>query len=216
MFTTAKICGLTTPEAVSAALDGGASHLGFVFFARSPRGLTPEQAAALAQPGRGSAMITAVTVDADDAAIEAIRAALRPDLFQLHGAETPSRAREVRARAGAGVIKALPVSGVADLDAAADFEAVVDHLMFDARPPAGSGLPGGVGARFDWSLLRGRRFAAPWFLAGGLDAAVVGDAIAVSGAPLVDVSSGVESAPGLKDPALISAFLKAVSHAPVR
>jgi phosphoribosylanthranilate isomerase len=209
-MTTAKICGLSTPEAVGAALDGGASHLGFVFFAPSPRNLEPEAAARLAVAVRGRARTVAVVVDPDDGLVDRISRALRPDLFQLHGRETPRRAAEIAARTGAGVIKALAVSEPSDLAAAAAFEPACAHLMFDARPPAGSDLPGGVGARFDWTMLSGRRFARPWFLAGGLDPWNVADAIAASGAPMVDVSSGVERGAGCKDPALIAAFLQAV------
>ncbi len=208
----AKICGLTTEDAVAAALDGGAAYLGFVFFARSPRHLTPERAAKLAAPARGRAKIVAVTVDAVDDELDAIAAVLRPDLIQLHGAETPERAAEIRARTGAGLIRAVPVSEAYDLNHAVPWAEAADHLMFDAKPPVGAELPGGVGARFDWTLLAGRTFGPPWFLAGGLDPENVAEALVQSGAPLVDVSSGVESAPGLKDPALILAFLQAVQR----
>jgi phosphoribosylanthranilate isomerase len=209
MSVSAKICGVSTPEAVRAALDGGAAYLGFVFFARSPRNLAPQAAARLAEPVRGRAKIVALLVDPDDAAVDGVAGVLRPDLIQLHGAESPSRAREVAARAGAGVIKALPVSEGADLAAAQAYESVVEHLMFDARPPKGAATPGGTGVRIDWTLLAGRRFRRPWFLAGGLDPWNLAEAVQQSGAPLVDVSSGVERGPGLKDPALIRAFLDA-------
>lgn len=210
---TAKICGLSTPEAVTAALDGGAGWVGFVFFPKSPRAVTPETAARLAAPLRGgSAKSVAVMVDPTDAELDRLVAAFRPDLIQLHGQETPNRAAEVRARTGAGIIKALPISDAFDIDRAAAFEGAVDHLMFDAKPPSDSALPGGVGARFDWTLLSGRRFDRPWFLAGGLDPWNVGEALRQSGAPAADVSSGVERGPGVKDAALISAFLQAVSR----
>ena len=209
----AKICGLSTPEAVAAALEGGAAYVGFVFFARSPRHLELEAAARLAAPARGRAKVVAVTVDPTDPELDAIAKALTPDLIQLHGRETPERAAEIKARTATGLIKALPVSTAEDLDAASAFEAVADHLLFDARPPAGSELPGGIGARFDWDLLKGRSFARPWFLAGGLSPDNISEAVHRSGAPLVDVSSGVETAPGLKDPRLISAFLAAVRSA---
>lgn len=212
MPTAAKICGLSTPEAVAAAMQGKAGWLGFVFFPKSPRHVTAQAAARLAAPVRGAARTVAVMVDPSDAELDALVAAWKPDLIQLHGSETPNRAAEVRARTGAGIIKALAVSGLSDIDRAAAFEGAVDHLMFDARPPADADLPGGVGARFDWSLLEGRRFARPWFLAGGLDPWNVGEAVRRSGAPAVDVSSGVERGPGVKDPALISAFLQAVSR----
>ncbi|HYF22458.1 MAG TPA: phosphoribosylanthranilate isomerase [Caulobacteraceae bacterium] len=209
-----KICGLSTSDAVRAALDGGAGWLGFVFFPKSPRHLTPEAAARLAEPARGrGAKIVAVTVDPSDALVDEVARALNPDFFQLHGAEPPNRVAEIKARSGAGAIKALPVSEGGDLDRAGAWAGVAEHLMFDARPPSGSDLPGGVGARFDWTLLKRRRFERPWFLAGGLDPWNVAEAVAASGAPMVDVSSGVERGAGIKDPALISAFLDAVRRA---
>jgi phosphoribosylanthranilate isomerase len=211
----AKICGLSTPETVKAALDGGAGLLGFVFFAKSPRYVTPEAAERLSAPvrARGGVRVAAVTVDPDDALVDLLAATLKPDLIQLHGRETPSRAHEIARRSGAGVIKALSISEAADLAQAAAFEDVAEHLMFDAKPPSGSDLPGGTGARFDWSLMAGRRYKRPWLLAGGLDPWNVAEAARLSGAPLVDVSSGVERGPGLKDPALIKAFLDAVARA---
>jgi phosphoribosylanthranilate isomerase len=209
-MTHAKICGLTTPETLDAALTGGAAFVGAVVFPKSPRHIAPLHAATLFERARGKAKIVAVTVNADDALLTEIALILKPDLIQLHGAETPERAAQVRALTGAGIIRALSVRTAADIDTAAAWEPVVDHLMFDAKPPEGSALPGGVGASFDWSLLTGRTFEHPWFLAGGLNPANVADAVRTTGAPLVDVSSGVESAPGVKDPALISAFLKAV------
>lgn len=209
----AKICGLTTPEAVRAALDGGAAFLGFVFFEKSPRRLSVEAAARLAEPTRGRAKVVALAVDPTDAEVDHIAQGLRPDFLQLHGKEAPARVRQVAARAGVGVIKALPVSEAADLAAAGDYEIVAEHLMFDAKPPKDASRPGGMGATFDWDLLAGRRFARPWFLAGGLDPWNLTDAVARSGAPLVDVSSGVERGPGLKDPALIKAFLDAARKA---
>ncbi|MCC7266078.1 MAG: phosphoribosylanthranilate isomerase [Caulobacteraceae bacterium] len=209
----AKICGLTTEPAVAAALAGGASHLGFMMFEKSPRNIAPERAELLARAARGKAQVVAVVVDPDDAELDRIARLLKPDLIQLHGQETPARAREVAARTGVGVIKVVPVAESRDLDAAAAYEGVAEHLMFETRPPKGADRPGGHGVAFDWTLLAGRRFQRPWFLAGGLDPWNVGEAIAVSGAPLADVSSGVERGPGLKDPALISAFLDAVRRA---
>ncbi len=209
----AKICGLKTSEAVTAALDGGAAFIGFVFFAASPRAVGPEEAARLAVPARGRARIVAVTVDPDDVLLDRIAAALAPDLVQLHGRETPSRCAAVAARTGAGVIKALPVAEASDLEPARDYESVTEHLMFDARPPKDATRPGGVGAAFDWSLLSGRRFARPWLLAGGLDPWNAADAVRLCGAPILDVSSGVERGPGVKDPALIAAFLEAARRA---
>ena len=208
-----KICGLSTPETVQAALDGGAAFVGFNFFPPSPRFVTLEAAARLAPPARGKATIVAVTVDPDDDLIDRLMATLKPDLIQLHGKETPSRAREVSGRAGVGVIKALPVSEASDLDAAMAFDTVVEHLLFDAKPPPDAAMPGGLGAPFDWTLMTGRRFARPWLLAGGLDPWNVAEALRQSGAPFADVSSGVERGPGIKDPGLISAFLEAVRRA---
>ncbi len=209
-MTTAKICGLSTPEAVKAALDGQASHIGFVFFPKSPRDIDPQTAARLAIPARAKARIVAVTVDPDDALLDRLMATLKPDLIQVHGKEAPNRVRDIAVRTGAGVIKALSVSTSVEIEAARAFEEVAEHLMFDAKPPKDSELPGGTGARFDWTLLKGRRFARPWFLAGGLDPWNVREAIEQSDAPLVDVSSGVERGAGLKDPALIASFLDAV------
>lgn len=214
MTTKAKICGLSTPETVKAAFDGGAAYLGFVFFEKSPRNLTPEAAERLVAPVRGRGVQTvAVTVDPDDALIDRLMATMRPDLIQVHGKETPARVREIAQRSGAGVIKAFSVSSSADVDQARAFETVAEQFLFDAKPVEGSALPGGTGARFDWSLLEGRRFSRPHFLAGGLDPWNVAEAVRASGAPLVDVSSGVERGPGLKDPALITAFLDAVKRA---
>lgn len=206
----AKICGLSTAETVSAALDGGAAFVGFVFFAKSPRNIDAETAFRLAQPARNRAKVVAVVVDPDDDALDRLVGALKPDLIQLHGKEPPARVAQVRDRTGVGVIKALSVSEAADFAAAAPYDGLVDHLMFDAKPPTGSDLPGGVGASFDWSLLHGRRFERPHFLAGGLDPWNASLAVRQSGAPLLDVSSGVERGPGVKDPGLISAFLDAV------
>ena len=209
----AKICGLSTAESVDAALAGGAAFVGFVFFKASPRDIDLGAAANLAQRARAKARIVAVTVDPDDALIDRLTQIVRPDLIQLHGRETPARVFEVARRGAAGVIKALAIATAEDVDRAADFEGVSEHLMFDAKPPAGADRPGGVGASFDASILAGRRFQRPWFLAGGLDPWNVGEAIRLSGAPLVDVSSGVERGPGLKDPTLIATFLEAVRRA---
>jgi phosphoribosylanthranilate isomerase len=205
-----KICGLSTPEAVRAALDGRAGFIGLNLFVPSPRYVSVQAAARLAAPARGRTRIVAVMVDPSDDLLDEVARDFKPDLIQLHGAEDPARARAAGQRAGAGVIKALPVSDSADIDRANAYDGAVDHLMFDTRPPKGAVLPGGTGSRFDWSLLQGRRFARPWFLAGGLDPWNVAEAIAASGARAVDVSSGVERGPGLKDPALITAFLDAV------
>jgi phosphoribosylanthranilate isomerase len=208
----AKICGLSTPAAVTAALDGRAAFLGFNFFPASPRLVRPELAARLAAPARGRAKIVAIVVDPDDEALDRVVHTLKPDLIQLHGHETPARARDVAARSGAGVIKVLSVSAAADVDAAAAFDGLVEHLMFDTKPPVDAERPGGLGQAFDWTLLAGRRFQRPHLLAGGLDPWNVAEAIRLSGAPIVDVSSGVERGAGLKDAGLISAFLDAVAR----
>ena len=208
-----KICGITTPEAVTAALDGGAAFLGFMFFAMSPRAIAPDAAWRLAQPVRGQAKIVAVMVDPDDAAVDQVAQGLQPDLIQLHGKETPARARAIGERAGAAIIKVLPVSDASDLASAAPFESVAELLMFDTKPPKDAERPGGLGEPFDWTLLAGRRFQRPWLLAGGLDPWNLTQAVQQSGARLLDVSSGVERGPGLKDPALITAFLDAAKRA---
>jgi len=212
-MTLTKICGLTTGPTVDAALAGGASFLGFNFFAASPRRIDPAMAARLAGPARGRAAIVAVTVDPDDALLERLAREFSPDFIQLHGRETPSRVAEIGRRFSLGVIKALPVAAADDLAAARDYQGVADHLMFDAKAPAGAARPGGLGAPFDWALLEGQTFDRPWFLAGGLDPWNVADAVRLSGSPMVDVSSGVERGAGLKDPALIEAFLEAVRRA---
>ena len=209
-----KICGLSTPETVEAAVAGGAAYIGLNFFQKSPRYVAPQVAARLAAQARRDGprkppAVVAVTVDPPDALIDDL-AAVRPDFIQLHGKETPARAQAVRARSGAGIIKVLSVSDASDIAEAARWDGLVDHLMFDARPPAGSALPGGMGARFDWTLLSGRRAQRPHFLAGGLDPWNVKEALSLSDAPLADVSSGVERGPGIKDSALITAFLDAV------
>ena len=208
-MTLTKICGLTTPDTLDAALDGGAAFVGAVVFEKSPRHIPPLHAATLFDRARKRAKIVAVLVDPDDALLTEVGLILRPDLIQLHGHETPQRAAEVRRLTGAGIIKALPIRTEADFASVSDWTDVADHLLFDARPPEGSNLPGGVGASFDWSLMRDRPLPANWFLAGGLDPQNVSEAVRISGAPMVDVSSGVESAPGVKDAGRIAAFIQA-------
>lgn len=214
-MTGAKICGLSTPETVEAAVSGGAAWLGLNFFEPSPRYVSPEAAGRLAVQARRDGprrppAIVAVTVDPSDALVDDIVAAVRPDFIQLHGDETQARAQAIRARAGVGIIKVLPVTDAADIALADKWDGLADHLMFDARPPKGSDLPGGMGARFDWTLLAGKRYARPHFLAGGLDPWNVKEALTASNAPIADVSSGVERGRGIKDSALIKAFLDAV------
>lgn len=208
-----KICGLKTAEALDAALAGGASHVGFIFFARSPRYVTPTEAGALRAAARGGAKAVAVTVDADDSFLDAIVAAMSPDLLQLHGKETPERVAAVKARYRLPVMKALAVSEAADFDAARQYVSAADRLLLDARPPAGSVLPGGNGIPFDWSILAALDRDVDYMLSGGLSAANVGDALRLANPPGIDVSSGVESAPGVKDTALIDAFFRAVRQA---
>ncbi|QBQ49200.1 phosphoribosylanthranilate isomerase [Brevundimonas naejangsanensis] len=211
-MTLTKICGLTTPDTLDAALDGGAAFVGAVVFPKSPRHIPPLHAATLFDRARGRAKVVAVLVDADDARLSEVALILRPDLIQLHGHETPQRAAEARRLTGARIIKALPIRDEADFASVADWADVADHLLFDAKPPKGADLPGGVGVSFDWTLMRNRALPANWFLAGGLSPENLTEAVRISGAPMVDVSSGVESAPGVKDPDLIHAFLKAVSR----
>src|SRR5579872_6714758 len=209
----AKICGLSTPETVAAALEHGAAYVGFNFFEKSPRYVTARAAARLAEPARGKARIVAVMVDPSDALLREVAGALAPDFIQLHGRETPPRVREAAMRTGAGTIKVISVGEEADLAHIADYEAVADHIMLDAKVPPGSDRPGGHGVSFDWTLTAGRKFARPWFLAGGLDPWNVAEAVRRSGAPIADVSSGVERGAGLKDAALIEAFLRAACSA---
>lgn len=208
-----KICGLTRPEDVAAAVDAGAAYLGFVFFARSPRHLEIDRARALALDVPPGVARVALTVDADDATLDAITAAVPVDLLQLHGHETPARVAAIRARYGLPVIKAVGVAGPDDLPALDTMAGVADQILVDARPPPGAALPGGNGLAFDWQLIAGRRWPVPWLLAGGLTPDSVGTAIACTGARQVDVSSGVESAPGVKDARRIAAFVAAAQNA---
>ena len=207
-----KICGLRTPEAVDAALAGGATHVGFIFFPKSPRHVTPEQAAALRDRVRGKAQAVAVTVDAGDAQLDEIVAVMRPDMLQLHGRETPERVLAVKARYGLRVIKALSVGEAADLARLKPYEGAADRFLLDAKPPADSELPGGNGVAFDWSILQGLEKGADYLLSGGLTPDNVGDALHLASPPGLDVSSGVESAPGVKDIARIEAFFRAVER----
>jgi phosphoribosylanthranilate isomerase len=207
-----KICGITGFEAVDAAIASGAVYGGLVFHPKSPRFVAPEQARILADRMRGRLRIVALVADMDDAQLKAMVDAVRPDFLQLHGGESAARTAQVRAAFNLPVIKALPVADAADLDAAISYEDAADMLMFDARPPRGAERAGGHGAAFDWQLLSGRSFSKPWFLAGGLNPENVTRAITLSGAALVDVSSGVESAPGVKDAARIAQFINATRH----
>ena len=204
-----KICGLRTPADVTAVARAGAAYAGFVFFAKSPRNVTLPEArlAALAAPP-GLAKV-ALTVDADDATLDAIVEAVPLDLLQLHGHESPDRVAQVRARYRLPVMKAIGLADESDLPAIFAFSTVADQILIDAKPPRGADLPGGNGLAFDWRLLAGRRWLRPWMLAGGLTAENVAEAVRLTGARQVDVSSGVESAPGVKDAARIAAFVAA-------
>ncbi|OYZ90771.1 MAG: N-(5'-phosphoribosyl)anthranilate isomerase [Rhizobiales bacterium 17-65-6] len=208
-----KICGVNTPEALEAALAARADMVGFVSFARSPRHLSPAAMAALGAQVAGRARKVLLTVDASDAELEALVAALRPDLLQLHGEESPERVAQVRARFGVPVMKAISIRTAQDLAAVPAYAAVSDRLLFDAKPQPGAVLPGGNGIVFDWSLLRGLDPGRPVMLSGGLDPTNVAQAIASVPLDGVDVSSGVESAPGVKAPEKIAAFVEAARAA---
>lgn len=209
MSTIVKICGLSTEPTLSAALDAGADMVGFNFFPPSPRFVALERAAALAEHARGRALRVAVVVDLDDAALAAILASVGIDALQLHGKETPARVAAIKARFGLPIIKALGVSSAPDCARIVDYADVADQLLLDAKAPKGAILPGGNGVAFDWTLTRALPWTKPWLLSGGLDAANVAEALKLSNAPGVDVSSGVESAPGVKDVAKIAAFVRA-------
>ena len=208
-----KICGLSTPETLEAALDAGANMVGFVFFPKSPRHLDWAKARALRRQARGRAEIVALSVDADDDAIRRIADALDPDLYQLHGRETPARVARIGELAARPTMKAIGVAAREDFAAASAYESAADWLLIDAKPPQDAALPGGNGRPFDWGLARDFRPARPWLLSGGLEPETVAAAIAASGARGVDVSSGVERAPGVKDPARIRAFVAAARRA---
>ena len=208
-----KICGLSTATTLDAALDAGADMVGFVFFPKSPRHLDWERARALGQRARGRAKIVALSVDADDDTLHRIVEALSPDLMQLHGAETPERVKRIGELFARPTMKAIGVAARADLALAKAYESVADYLLIDAKPPKDAALPGGNGRPFDWSLTRDFRPGVPWLLSGGLDPENVATAIALSGARGVDVSSGVERAPGVKDERRIRAFVAAAGRA---
>ncbi len=205
-----KICGLRTVADVMAAADAGASYVGFVFFPKSPRNVTIDEVAALAIEVPMGVAKVALVVNADDAFLDALTAKVPLDMLQLHGSETPARVAEVKARYSLPVMKAIGISTAADLEKIDTYAAVADQLLIDAKPPKDANLPGGNGNAFDWQLLAGRKYwTKPWMLAGGLTMDNVASAIATTGATQVDLSSGVESAPGVKDPALIHAFIAA-------
>ena len=208
-----KICGLKTPEALDVALESGADLVGFVFFGPSPRNLDLPTARNLGARVNARAGKVALTVDATDETLFDIIAALKPDMLQLHGTETPDRVVTVRTRFGLPVMKALPISERGDLSPIRLYANIADRLIFDARAPQEATRPGGLGKPFDWTLLKGIDVGIPYMLSGGLDANNVAEAIRITGAPGVDVSSGVESSPGVKDPDKIRAFIRAARAA---
>ena len=208
MPTKVKICGLKTETALEVALDGGADYVGLVFFPPSPRYVSLAQAAAMAAKARNRAKVVALLVDPDEALIADVLAAATPDLLQLHGQETPERVAEIRTRWGVPVMKAVAVETAEDARAGMRFSPVTDLILFDARAPEASTRPGGNGAPFDWRLLLGVTGLAPFVLSGGLTPDNVAEAIRITKAGIVDVSSGVESRPGEKDPELIRRFLQ--------
>jgi phosphoribosylanthranilate isomerase len=204
-----KICGLTTRETLDAALAAGADMVGFVFFPPSPRHLGLEAARELGQAAKGRALKVALTVDADDATIDNIVESLRPDVLQLHGHESVARIRDLKSRLSLPVMKAIPVAAAADLAPLAGYAAVCDRILFDARAPKGATRPGGLGATFDWHLLAKLDLDRPFMVSGGLSIGNVADAVRITRAGGVDVSSGVERAPGVKDCDLIRDFVRA-------
>lgn len=212
-MTKVKICGLSTPQGIQAATEAGADFVGFVFFARSPRAVSALQAVSLARGVPAGVAKVGLFVDPDDAAIADVLAHVGLDYLQLHGAETVERVRQIRTRFGLPVIKAIAIAGVADIDRARTYETVSDILLFDAKPPQTvDALPGGNGLVFDWRLIAGHTWAQPWMLSGGLDAENISEAVRISGAKMLDVSSGVESGPGIKDISKIRSFVKTAKH----
>jgi len=217
MHVKVKICGIKTPEALQAALAARADFVGLNFYPPSPRSVAPEVAAELAELARGRTSIVALIVDADDATIERIVKTVEPDMLQLHGSETPERAAEIVRRWGRPVIKAIKVETAGDAERALDFVGVAQFILFDAKAPKDlvGALPGGNGIAFDWRLLDGVKDRVPFLLSGGLTAENVAAAIRATGATMVDVSSGVETAPGVKNPDLIRQFISAAHAAHV-
>ena len=213
MALTVKICGLKTPEALDVALESGADMVGFVFFPPSPRHVGPEAARLLQMRVRGRAAKAALTVDPTDELLADIIETLKPDLLQLHGSEQPERVAVIRSRFGLPVMKALPIATRADLSPLREYANVADRLLFDARPPKEATRPGGLGTPFDWTLLKDIDAGVPFMLSGGLEPGNVAEALRITRAPGVDVSSGVERAPGIKDADKIRAFIRAARKA---
>lgn len=208
-----KICGLKTGEAVDKAVFLGASHVGFIFFAKSPRNIEPSDAGRLADRVRGRAKIVAVTVNADNDTLDEIVDQLSPDILQLHGSESPERVLNVKAVYGLPVMKAFSVRDADDLKKVEPYIGIADRFLFDAKPPAGSELPGGNGVSFDWTLMHMLDGGVDYMLSGGLNKDNIAEAVRLTGAPGIDVSSGVESAPGVKDLGLMEAFFEAAREA---
>ena len=208
-----KICGLSTPDALDVTIEAGADMVGFVFFPPSPRHIGFETAQALGRQVRGQAQKVALSVDADDALLDAVVEALRPDMLQLHGKETPARVAALKTRFGLPVMKAIAVETKGDLALVASYIGVADRFLFDARAPREATRPGGLGKTFDWHLLENLDPGMPFMLSGGLDAGNVGEALRITRAPAVDVSSGVERAPGEKDADKIRSFIRAAREA---
>jgi phosphoribosylanthranilate isomerase len=208
-----KICGLKTDEAVAAALDDGASHIGFIFFPKSPRYVDPGEAGRLRQAAKGRAKAVAVTVNADDAFLDQVVTAMEPDMLQLHGDESTVRVAEIKARYGLPVMKALALRDRADLAQIKPYIGIADRFLFDAKPPKGSELPGGNGVSFDWQVLSELDASTDYMLSGGLNARNIAEALRATNAQGIDISSGVESAPGVKDVSLIKDFFRAVRAA---
>ena len=208
-----KICGLKTEEAVDKAIALGASHIGFIFFPKSPRNIEPSDAGRLAERARGKAKIVAVTVNADSDTLDEIVDQLSPDMLQLHGSESPERVLTVKAVYGLPVIKAFSVREADDLKKIEPYIGIADRFLFDAKPPAGSELPGGNGVSFDWNLMHLLDGSVDYMLSGGLNKDNLAEAIELTGAPGIDTSSGVESAPGVKDLGLMEAFFEAAGKA---
>ena len=206
-----KICGLSTPEAIDAAIAGGATHMGLIFFEKSPRHVTTDSAAKLSHHAGDRITKVAVSVDADDAYLDRIVDAVKPDMLQFHGSETPERLQDVKSRFGLPVIKAIAIREAGDIEKAGSYIGITDMFLFDAKAPEGSDIPGGNGIAFDWTIMDRWDSDVPYMLSGGLNAGNIHEALKLSGTEAIDVSSGVETAPGRKDPKLIREFLDVVT-----